>query len=402
MIDSDLLRAQSERVKQSIEQRGGDRKIVDRFLKLDASWRAQLRMVEQLRSKRRSRGKGEEMARQHQEELKNLKEERQRAEAELAKLDRQRNEILRQIPNLIDPNVPAGPGETANRVIKQVGSPKIASGKSHEELMTKLDWLDLETAALTSGSRFRYLKNQAAIAHLRLVLEAFSFAVKKGFRPVIPPIIAKEQTFEKGGFFPFGKEETFQVSSDLFLSGTSELMLVALFQNRRFKLDDLPIRVVGFSSCFRREAGSYGKDTRGMFRQHQFDKVELVVICSKEQSPAEHENLIRMQEELVSRFNLPYQLVLVGSGDLSPKEAKKIDLETWLPGQGKYRETHSASNCTDFQTRRLGIKVNRDGKDEYAHALNATLATERLLLAIIENNQRSDGSVALPESLTLS
>ncbi len=399
MLDLDLLRARPEIVKASIAKRGGNSELVDGFLELDTQWRGVLKEVEILRQQRNSLAVSKESAQKNSGVLKKDKEKLQKLEAKEKELSTLRHEAHSLIPQVISDDVPVGPGESANTAIKTVGKIRVESGKPHEEIMTSLGWLDLELAASTSGARFRFLKKEAAVAHLKLMNQAFEMAAKSGFIPVIPPVFVRDEVLLKTGFFPIGREDTFKVE-DHYLSGTSEPLLLAVGSNKIHDLSDLPIRIVGFSTCFRREAGSYGKDTKGMFRQHQFDKVEMVSICSAEDSEKEHQFLVTMQEKFVQNFDLPYRITLVGSGDLEAKATKRYDLESWFPGQERYRETHSASNCGDYQARSFNIKYrDRDGREAYAHTLNATLATERLLLALAENNQRPNGTVNLPRSL---
>lgn len=399
MLDLEILRAKPELVKTAISKRGGNPELVDAFLELDRSWRKILQETETLRQQRNQLASSKELAQKNASKLKKAKEKLQKLEAGERDLNVRRFEAHSLIPQLVADEVPVGVGESANTVVKTVGRVRHAKGLPHEGLMTKLDWLDVETAAKTSGARFRYLKGDAAVAEMRLMHQAFEWAVRHGFTPVIPPVMVRDELLLNTGFFPLGREDTFKVEEH-FLPGTSEPQLIALGGDKTYDTKDLPVRLVGFSTCFRREAGSYGRDTKGIFRQHQFDKVELVSICRPEESEKEHQFLISLQEKFVDQFDVPYQLVLVGSGDLESKAQKRFDVESWFPGQGRYRETHSASNCGDYQARGFNIKVrDRVGQEMFAHTLNATLATERLLLSIIENNQRPNGSVNLPRSL---
>lgn len=399
MINVELLRETPDVVRESISKRGGDVVLVDNFTAADANWKQLTSQAEALRAERNSLTTTKELAMANTDKLAQLKEQLATLEQEEKAAAAKRQELLYQIPQLIDQDVPVGPGESANTVIKTVGTPTLATGKAHDELMAKNGWLNIETAARFSGSRFRYLTGQAALAEMQLMQLAMKFAVSKGFTPVIPPVLVNDELLTKGGFFPTGRDEVY-ATDELFLAGTSEPTLVALAANQTIRSGEQPLRFVGFSSCFRKEAGTYGKDTQGMFRQHQFDKVEMVSICSPEQSKDEHEFLLKMEEEFIALFGLAYQVVLIGSGDLEVKAKRRYDLETWFPGQERYRETHSVSNCGDYQARRFGIKAaNQDGTEVFAHTLNGTLATERLLLAIIENNQQADGSIRWPEQL---
>ncbi len=399
MLDLEIIRKEPEKVRASIEKRGGNPELVDGLLELDATWRTALQSAEAARQERNQLTGTKESAAKNAEKLKKLKQTIIDLEEKERSLATRRFDAWSLIPQLVAEDVPVGEGETANKPIRTSGKIRIRQGKPHDELMNQLGWLDQDAAARTSGARFRYLKSAAALAHLRLMHKAVEWAIKNGFTPVIPPVLVRDELLQKTGFFPIGREDTFKVEEH-YLTGTSEPLLVALAAEQTHDLAKLPLRFVGFSSCFRREAGSYGKDTKGMFRQHQFDKVEMVSICAPEDSEKEHQFLVSMQEKFVSQFDLPYQLVLVGTGDLESKATKRYDLETYFPGQERYRETHSASNCGDYQARGFGIKYrSTDGTDRFAHTLNATLATERLLLAVIENYQRPDGTVSLPRSL---
>jgi seryl-tRNA synthetase len=399
MLDLEIIRSEPGRVRQSIEKRGGDPELVDALLELDSSWRSALQASEAARQERNKLTVTKESAVKNADKLKQLKKKIGDLEEKERSLAARRFDAWSLIPQIVADDVPVGEGESANKPIRTSGKIRLQRGKAHDELMASLGWLDQEAAARTSGARFRYLKSGAALAHMRLMHAAINWAIKNGFIPVIPPVLVRDELLQKTGFFPIGREDTFKVEEH-YLTGTSEPLLVALAAEQMHEKSDLPLRFVGFSSCFRREAGSYGKDTKGMFRQHQFDKVEMVSICAPEDSEKEHQFLVSMQEKFVQSLDLPYQLVLVGTGDLESKATKRYDLETYFPGQERYRETHSASNCGDYQARGFGIKIrNADGSDGYAHTLNATLATERLLLAVIENNQRPDGTVNLPRSL---
>lgn len=399
MLDLDMLRARPEIVKASIAKRGGNSELVDGFLELDSQWRETLQSSEKLRQQRNTLTTNKETAQKNSEALNKTKAKLQKLDHKEKELSALRLEALSLIPQVVSDEVPVGPGETANTAIRAVGKVRLQSGKPHEELMTRLGWLDLELAASTSGARFRFLKKDAAVAHMKMMSLAFEMAVKHGFTPIIPPVFVRDEVLLKTGFFPIGRDDTFKVE-DQYLTGTSEPLLLAVGSNKTHDFSDLPLRFVGFSTCFRREAGSYGKDTKGMFRQHQFDKVEMVSVCSPADSEKEHQLLVNMQEKFVQKFDLPYQVVLVGSGDLEAKATKRYDLESWFPSQSKFRETHSASNCGDYQARSFNIKYrDRDGREAYAHTLNATLATERLLLSVCENNQRPDGTINLPRSL---
>lgn len=405
MLALELIRSEPDKVKDSLIKRGDNPKLVDDYLQAEAAWKQAAAEYEPLKAKQNQLSRGGKPAPAELKKATELKKKLEGQAKRIAELAAARQECWQKIPNLVDDDVPVGEGDSANTVIGQHGRIRVNQGRSHEALMIgsslKNSSLDLKTAAQFSGSRFRYLLGSAAKAHLKLLDDAYGRAVKAGFLPIIPPVLTRAETMTRAGFFPFLKDDIFKLEGqDLYLTGTSEQTLLMLAADQVIDEDQLPLRLVGYSTCFRKEVGSYGKDVEGMFRQHQFDKVELVSVTLPEQSAAEHSSLVQLEQRFVEAYDLPYQLVMIGSGDLGPTAAKKIDLETWFPGQQRYRETHSASNCTDYQARRLNIKVRRrDGRIELACTLNATLATERLLLALIENNQRPDGSYQLPRRL---
>jgi len=395
------MRLHPELVKESLTKRGEEPKLVDEYLHLDLAWRQLSGQIEPLRAEKNKLSRGGKPASMELKRAQAVNKKITALEGKLKKADLAAKTALLSIPNLVADDVPVGDGETANTVVEKVGKIRLTEGRPHHELMVGAGWLDLKTAADWSGSRYRYLKGDAAWAHLQIMGEALRCAVHHGFTPIIPPVMTRAETLEKAGYLPFLNEDFFKVERDeLLLPGTSEQTLLALFASQTLKEEDLPIRLVGFSTCFRREVGSYGKDVEGMFRQHQFDKVEMVSFTTPDRSAEEHEFLVSMEENFVKKLGLPYQKILIGSGDLGSTAAKKIDIEVWFPSQQRYRETHSASNCTDYQARRFGIKYRQksDGREGLVHTLNGTLATERLLLAYIENNQRPDGSVNLPRS----
>lgn len=399
MIDISLLRSKPEEIKETLKKRNENPDVVESLLKLDTQWRTATQKLEALQAERNGLTKTKQSAQEHRARLIELKKKIDQSEDEARACQLELHSAVSLLPNILSADVPVGKDSSSNKVLDTKGKISLKNGRAHEEIMKELGWLDLEAAAKASGARFRYLIGPAAKAHRQLFTEAISFAESKGFEYVVPPVISRGETLLTTGFFPRGAEDTFRVGDDQYLVGTSEPMLLMLSGGKTYDRSNLPKRFVGYSSCFRKEAGSYGRDVKGMFRMHQFDKVELVSICHPEDSEKEHELIVSMQEEFVSRFDLPYQKVLLSSGDQSHIAMKQIDIETWFPSQQQYRETHSASNCGDFQARLLKTKVVENGVSVLAHTLNGTLATERLLLAIIENNQNEDGTVNLPALL---
>lgn len=396
MIDIALVRSNPEIIAESLEKRGEDPALVEQLAELDQKWRHQNQILEALQAERNVLSKTKQSAFEHRSRLGKLKREIESTDEKAKKIQGEVFERLAIIPNILAHDVPTGKSAADNKVVEKVGKVTKKEGRSHDELMSALGWLDLETAALSSGARYRYLLDQGAIALRKLFDEAIRIASEAGYKQVVPPVICRSEALQATGFFPRGIEDTFKVEDDQYLSGTSEPMLLALGAGHSVRRGQ-PLRFVGVSTCFRREAGSYGKDTKGMFRMHQFEKVELVSICHPSESEKEFQAIIELQENLVRTLDIPYQKTLLCSADQGHIAMKQYDIEAWFPSQGCYRETHSASNCGDYQARSLKIKL--DGEPGLAHTLNGTLATERLLLAVVENNQNDDGSVTLPAIL---
>jgi len=311
---------------------------------------------------------------------------------------------LLTIPNIVQDDVPAG-GEDEGTELRRVGEPLIVEGgtRDHLDLGTALDVIDMERGARTSGSRFAYLKGDAARLQFALVQFALDRLGAHGFDAVVPPVLVREEAMWGTGFFPADAAQVYRIpeeNHDLFLVGTSEVPLAALHMDEILDADQLPIRYAGVSSCFRREAGSAGKDTRGIIRVHQFDKVEMFSFVEPDASRDEHDFILAREEELIAALELPYRVVNIAAGDLGPSASKKYDIEVWLPGQQAYRELTSCSNCSDFQARRLKARVRRDKGTEFVHTLNGTaLAIGRTLVALFENHQQEDGTIRVPDVL---
>ena len=307
------------------------------------------------------------------------------------------------VPNLVDPSAADGLSDADNVEVKRSGEPTIFDFEPADfaQLGERLDVIDMERGAKVSGSRFGFLKGQAVILEFALVRYAFDRLMAAGFTPMVPPVLVREQALYGTGFFPGDREQVYSVpEDDLYLVGTSEVSLAAYHSDEILAADHLPLRYAGFSTCFRREAGTYGKDTQGLFRVHQFDKVEMFTFCVPEDSFAEHERLLSIEEDIVSGLELPYRVVNVAAGDLGSSAAKKYDIEAWYPGQQAYREVTSTSNTTDYQARRLRIRVKGEDGNRIVHTLNGTaVAVGRTILAILENHQQADGTVEMPEAL---
>lgn len=351
------------------------------------------------------------------DEAKEIKVKIQEAKEEYKKADNVCEEQSYLVPNLYDPTTPIGPDDSGNQEIAHWGEPTQFkfTPKTHIELGKDLDLFDLEAGTKTAGFRGYYLKNEGVFLHLGIVNYALRKIVSKGYEPFFPPTMAKEFALLGSGHFPFGKDEVYKIGNpgrlsdgnnekdSIYLSGTAEVPLLAYFANRTFTEDELPIKVVGFSQCYRSEAGSYGKDTKGLYRVREFTKVEQMIICkdSIEESNAYLEELRGNAEDILKDLRLPYRVLRICSGDMGAGKYKMYDIETWMPSRNAYGETHSDSNLTDWQARRLNIKyVDKQGKRHYAYTLNNTaIASPRILIPIIENYQQNDGSVVVPKVL---
>lgn len=397
MIDIKHIRENPEKVKKGVEAKQLDSKLVDKVLELDEKRRSLLSEIEILRAEKNKAAKE-----QDREKGGEIKAKLQKIEPELKKTEKSFKEVAYQIPNPPADDVKVGKDESGNEVVRKWGEKKESSTKDYLELSENLDIIDIKRAAKVSGSRFGYLKGDAALLELALVQFAMEFLVKEGFISIIPPSLIKKESMRGMGYLEHGGEEDMYVfeKDDLVLVGTSEQSIGPMHMNEVLEEKDLPKRYVSFSSCFRREAGSYGKDTKGILRVHQFDKVEMFSFTKPENSEKEHEYLLSLEEKLFQALEIPYQVVKMCSGDLGAPAAKKYDLEAWMPGQGKYREVTSTSNTTDFQARRLNIKYQDKGETRFVHTLNGTaFAIGRTIIAIIENYQQKDGSILIPEVL---
>ena len=400
MLDIAFIRENTEKVKKGIAAKQLDPKLVDKVLELDEKRRKLIVEIEELRARRNkiaSEGKVSE-------EGKKVKEELKEKEPQLAKIETEYKKAIFEIPNLPADDVKEGKDESENEILRTEGEPKKFDfdSKDHLALGEALDIIDVERAAKVSGTRFGYLKGDAALLEFALIQFAMETLTKEGFTPVVPPALIKKEMMGGMGYLEHGGEEDMYVfdKDGLVLVGTSEQSLGPMHANEVLDVSKLPLRYVGFSPCFRRESGSYGKDTRGIIRVHQFDKVEMFSFTKPEDSDKEHEYLLGLQEKFFKALDIPYRVVKMCSGDLGAPAARKYDLEAWMPGQGTYREVTSTSNCTDFQARRLNIKYRDGGKTEYVHTLNGTaFAIGRTIIAILENYQQKDGTFAVPEVL---
>jgi seryl-tRNA synthetase len=379
--------------------------LIDEVLGADEAHRALVTEVDALRARQNAASKeiGKAAAAERQaliEAAAALKEELAAREKVLAGADAELRDVALQLPNPADASVPDG-GEDDGEVIKVVGDEVAPPALDHAAFADNIGFVDSSHAAEASGSRFAYIMREAALLELALVQYAMAAIARHDFIPVITPTLVRERTMEEAGFFPTDRAQVYDVDEgELFLLGTSEVALSALHRGETLGADELPARYGGFSTCFRREAGTYGKDTRGIFRVHQFDKVEMFVFCEPDQSVDEHARILAIEEEIVGGLGLPYHVLNVAAGDLGPAAAKKYDLEVWLPSKGAYREVTSCSNYTDYSARRLGTRVKGDGGSQLVHTLNGTAcAVSRTLVFLFEHYQESDGGFSVPDVL---
>ena len=415
VIDQKLLREDPDRVRASQRARGEDESVVDRLIAADELRRRSSSVFDTLRAEQKELGrqvaqaKGDEKtallarAKELAAAVKQADEDRESAASESAQL-------MLQVHNLVEDGVPEG-GEEDFVLLEEVGTPRdfAAEGfepRDHVELGQLLGAIDIERAAKVSGSRFFYLTGVGALLELALVNMAMAMASDRGMTPVIPPVIVKPQAMEGTGFLGQAAENVYRLElDDAYLVGTSEVPLAALHMDEILDASQLPVRYAGFSSCFRREAGTYGKDTRGIIRVHQFDKVEMFSFVDPATARDEHRFLLEAERAFLDALELPYRVIDVASGDLGASAARKYDIEAWIPTQGKYREVTSTSNCTEFQARRLSIRMREHDAEGNSHVkplatLNGTLvAIPRVVVAILENHQQPDGSVVVPAAL---
>lgn len=412
MIDIKLIRENPEKAKEGLKKRGVNVDIVEKLLEVDEKRRQTIKstendMAELNRiSKEIAKTKDEEKKARLLAEAQSISARKDEGLHVLQEVSREYENLLFQLPNIPLDDVPVGKDERDNIVLREEGKKLKFSfaPKDYLEIAEELDIIDVKRAAKVSGSRFGYLKGAAAKLELALVQFAFDVLAKENFIPVVPPVLIKEEAMQGMGYIDTeaDKAERYFLEKDkLYLVGTSEQAVGPMHADEVFREKDLPRRYVAFSTCFREEAGSYGKDTKGILRVHQFDKVEMFSFCHPEKSRQEHQFLLKMAETLMQKLEIPYRVVQLCTGDLARPSAATYDIESWLPGQNQYRETHSISNCTGFQARRLNIRYRaKDGKFHLVHTLNGTaFAIGRILIAIIENYQQKDGGVKVPKAL---
>ncbi|MBI4866682.1 MAG: serine--tRNA ligase [Candidatus Wallbacteria bacterium] len=408
MIDLKALRENPEEFRRLLGRKRYDPQAFERVLAIDLAHRELLVTAEEMRAKKNATSKQVPKAPPDQKaaliaEMKALGDRLAESETALKAREEELQEALVQIPNPPHETVPDGAADEQNEIVRVHGAKPVFDfqPKDHLDLAERHGTLEMARAARLSGARFAYLTGELALMELALVQYAMHKLAARGFTPVIPPIMVRERGMYGTGFFPADRFEIFKIEGeDRFLVGTSEVPLAALHMDETLPEADLPRRYVGFSTCLRREAGTYGKDTRGIFRVHQFDKVEMFSFTTPDRSWEEHELLLAVEEEIARELGFHYQVVNICAGTLGAPAAKKYDLEVWLPGQNAFRELTSCSNCTDFQARRLNCRYKTEKGNRFVHTLNGTAtAIGRTLIAILENHQQPDGSVRVPEVL---
>jgi seryl-tRNA synthetase len=394
MIDLKAARTDPDGYRTALARRGYAEEL-DALLAADERRRTLLPRIEELRARRKLKGKPTS---EQLEELASVKEELTQLDGELAEAETDMERLLAVIPNLPDPDAPDGVTDEEAVELRRVGEPPDFGFEPRDHL--ELAWIDMERGAKVSGSRFAYRVGDVALLELSLYRWALDRVVQKGFVPMLPPVLVREEAMYGTGFLPTDEVNLYRLERDnLYLTGTSEVGLASFHMGEILEEHELPRQYAAFSTNFRRESGAAGKDTRGMFRVHQFDKVEMFVFCLPEESREWHERLLAIEEELVGELGIPYRVVDIPVGDLGSSAARKFDIEAWFPSQERYREITSTSNTTDYQARRLDARVRRESGLEPMHTLNGTAVTARAMLAVLENFQDDSGEVAVPEAL---
>jgi len=406
VLDLKRIREDPEAVRAALARRDPAlSKAVDEILQRDQEWRAATTSAESLRATQKTRSEAFAAAKARGEDAVDLRAEMQELSTQVKALTEQAaaakerlDALVAPLPNLPDPSAAPGPDD---ELVREVGSVPELSFAPRDHLELAGEMIDMDRAARLSGSRFAYLKGDLVMLELALVRWALETLRGYGFEPVIPPVLVRERALYGTGMMPDTEQQIYSLAEDeLFLAGTSEVALASLHDGEIIDSERLPLRYAGFSPCFRREAGAAGKDTRGIFRVHQFDKVEMFSFVAPEDSAEEHERILSIEEEILGELGLPYRVMNIAVSDLGNSAAKKYDCEAWLPSQDRYRELTSCSNTTDYQARRLDIRLRRDKRTQTPHTLNGTaVAVGRTIVALLENGQREDGSVGLPEAL---
>ena len=415
MLDIKLIRESLEYVRSNLMKRGNPENLsmLDELVETDSKWRENLTKLNELRHQKKlvtgevaTLKKTGKDASEKLEKAKAIDKEITEMEGEVASEDEKEHDLLMRLPNMLHESVPVGQGENDNQQVRTWGSIPMFNFpvKNHIDLALNLDIVDIERAGKVAGSRFHYLKREAVLLDMALMSFAMEEMVKKGYMPIEPPYLMRKEAYEGVTALGDFEDVLYKVENEnLYLIATSEHPMAAMLQNEVLKEEDLPLKLAGISACFRKEAGAHGKDTRGIFRTHQFNKVEQFIFSTPEQSWKFHEELLQNAEGLIQKLGLPYRVVNVCTGDIGTVAAKKYDIEAWMPAQNAYREIVSCSNCTDYQARRLNIRYReKEGSPTkgFVHTLNSTaLATGRTIVAILENYQQEDGSIIIPQAL---
>jgi seryl-tRNA synthetase len=399
MIDINKLRENSDLVKKGVSDKQMDASIVDSVLELDKQRRDLISTIDKLRADRNKAAKE-----QNHEEGKRIKEELKKLEPSLAEVEEKYNEAINKIPNLALEDVPVGKGEDENRVIREWSptSPKASKGKDHLELAMALNLIDFEAGAKVAGSQFYYLKNDLVKLEFALMQFGMEILQERGYKLFLTPDLAKSRYYLGTGYAPRGEEaQIYEIKEqDLGLIATAEVTMAGYHADEVLNKKDLPLKYAAFSHCFRQEAGAYGKYSKGLYRVHQFSKLEVFIYCEPSKSHEMHEEILGIEEEIMQKLKLPYRVVEMCTGDLGAIAAKKYDIDAWMPGRGDYGEVTSTSNTTDYQARNLNIKYREGDHNEYVHMLNGTAVVgSRFPIAILENYQNEDGSITIPEVL---
>lgn len=410
MLDIKFIRENKDLIKEAARKKHVDFNV-DELIETDDRRREFIASIDDMRAKQNkvsgdvSRTEDGSVRNSLIAEMKILKEDLQKKEVQAREIIKKWQSLMLQVPNIPDMSVPEGKSDEDNQEIKKWGEIKEGSfsGKNHIELMQNLDMVDFERGSKVAGFRGYFLKNDGALLSFAVWNFVLEVIVAKGYSPMIVPSIIKKESFMGTGYLPQGEDDLYKTQDDMYLSGTSEVSTMGYFMDEVLKKEDLPKKIISFSPAYRREAGSHGKDTKGLMRVHEFYKLEQIILgeASHEESVKYHEELLANTEEIMQKLKLPYRVVINSGGDLGLGQVKKYDIEAWVPSEGKYRETHSASYFHDFQSRRLNIKYkDKDNKFRFVHSLNNTaIATPRILIAIVENYQQEDGSIKVPEVL---
>lgn len=402
MLDARFIRDNTEKVKLNTTQRNMDAGLVDKWLGLDGQRKTLITSIDELRQQKNA-SKGQ-LSEEQRTEAKNRKAELQQLEKQLVEIETQWTDILTQIPNVHSDDVPIGKSEDENVEIFKYKEPTKFSfePKNHVDLAVSRGLIDFERGAKVSGSQFYYLQGDMVLLEMAIMQFVFDLAIQKGFKPLHTPDLAHSRFYLGTGYNPRGDEaQTYEIADeDLGLIATAEVTTAGYHADEIIPANELPIKYIALSQAFRKEAGAYGKYSKGLYRIHQFTKLEMFIYCKEEDSKAYHEEILAIEKEIMEKLDIPYRVVNICSGDLGAMAIKKYDIEAWMPGRNDYGEVTSASNCGDYQARNLNIRYREDGKVKFAHLLNGTAsALSRTLIAIIENYQQADGTILVPEVL---